>query len=150
MKKISLLAALAIASFFAASAYAGQETITDSEKISSVINDCYPGLKDYYDAGVMSIESFTEETLADGSTEYDITYKFVKNYYDQDEIDNVLKEQYPDIYMMSKAGLLKDISIYRFVDKATGKILTNVAYNSTAPQREATPRHGSWFRRGRR
>ena len=150
MKKISLLAAIAIASFFAASAYAGQETITDGEKISEVINDCYPELSDYYNAGVLSIESFTEETLADGSTEYDIRYKFVKNYYGQDEIDEVLKEQYPDIYGMSKAGLLKDISIYRFVDKATGKILTNVAYNSTVPQRDPAPRHGMWFRRGRR
>ena len=150
MKKISLLAAIAIASFFAASAYAGQKTITDDEKISEVINDCYPELSDYYNAGVLSIESFTEETLADGSTEYDIRYKFVKNYYGQDEIDEVLKEQYPDIYGMSKAGLLKDISIYRFVDKTTGQILTNVAYNSTVPQREPAPRRGMWFRRSRR
>lgn len=130
MKKISLLAALVIASFFAASAYAGQETITDGEKISGIINDYYPELKDYYEAGVMSIESLKEQTLGDGSTEYGIKYKFVKNYYDQAEIDKVLKEQFPDIYRMSKAGILKDISIYRFVDKNTGKILTNVAYNS--------------------
>ena len=149
MKKISLLAAIAIASFFATSANAAQETITDSEKISGIINECYPELKDYYDAGVMSIESLTEETLGDGSTKYDIKYKFVKNYYAQSEIDDVLKEQYPDIYMMSKAGLLKDISIYRFVDKATGNLLTNVAYNSTVPQREAAPRFGGWFRRRR-
>ena len=149
MKKISLLAAIAIATVFATSAYATQETITDAEKISGIINDCYPELKDYYDAGVMSIESLTEETLGDGSTKYDIKYKFVKNYYAQSEIDDVLKEQYPDIYMMSKAGLLKDISIYRFVDKATGNLLTNVAYNSTIPQREAAPRFGGWFRRRR-
>jgi ABC-type cobalt transport system substrate-binding protein len=70
MKKISLLAALVIASFFAASAYAGQETITDGEKISGIINDYYPELKDYYEAGVMSIESLKEQTLGDGSTEY--------------------------------------------------------------------------------
>lgn len=74
--------------------------------------------------------SLKEQTLGDGSTEYGIKYKFVKNYYDQAEIDDVLKAQFPDIYMMSKAGILKDISIYRFVDKNTGKILTNVAYNS--------------------
>ena len=110
----------------------------------------YPELKDYYEAGVMSIESLKEQTLGDGSTEYGIKYKFVKNYYDQAEIDEVLKEQFPDIYRMSKAGILKDISIYRFVDKNTGKILTNVAYNSNVPQREAAPRFGAWFRRGRR
>lgn len=150
MKKISLLAAIAIATVFSTSAFAARETITDSEKTSEIINECYPELKAYYDTGVMSIESLTEETLGDGSTKYDIKYKFVKNYYDQSEIDDVLKEQYPDIYMMSKAGLLKDISIYRFVDKATGNILTNVAYNSNAPQREAAPRFRNWFRHGRR
>lgn len=74
--------------------------------------------------------SLKEQTLGDGSTEYGIKYKFVKNYYDQAEIDDVLKAQFPDSYRMSKAGILKDISIYRFVDKNTGKILTNVAYNS--------------------
>ena len=150
MKKISLFAAIAIASIFAVSAHAAQETVTDGEKISEIINDCYPELRDYYDAGVMNVESLKEQTLADGSTEYDIKYKFVKNYYAQDEIDEVLKEQFPDVYQMSKAGLLKDISIYKFVDKATGKILTNVAYNSTRPQREPAPRFGRWFRRGRR
>ena len=102
MKKISLLAAIAIATIFTTNAFAARETITDSEKISEIINDCYPDLKDYYDTGVMSIESLQQETLADGSTQYDIKYKFVKNYYDQSEIDDVLKEQYPDIYTMSK------------------------------------------------
>ena len=150
MKKISLLAAIAIASVFSTSAFAARETITDSEKISEIINDCYPDLKDYYDTGVMSIESLQQETLADGSTQYDIKYKFVKNYYDQSEIDDVLKEQYPDIYAMSKTGFLKDISIYRFVDKATGNILTNVAYNRNVPQHDPAPRFGNPFRHGRK
>ena len=29
--------------------------------------------------------------------------------------------------------MLKDITVYRFVDKDTGDILTNVAYNRNAP-----------------
>lgn len=150
MKKIIILAA-SICAFSATAVFAAQETVTDGEKINQVISDCYPGLKDYYDAGVMSVESLKEQTLADGSTEYDITYKFVKNYYDQGEIEEVLREQFPDIYGMSKAGLIKDISIYRFVDKATGKILTNVAYNSTRPQPDKAPRFGRRpFRHGRR
>ena len=149
MKKIILLAATFCA-FFGTAAFAAQETITNDEIISKVINECYPGLKDYYEAGVMSVESLQEQTLADGSTEYDIKYKFVKNYYDQGEIEEILREQYPDIYGMSKAGIIKDISIYRFVDKGTGKILTNVAYNSTRPQQDRAPRFGRWFRRGRR
>ena len=77
MKKISLLAAIAIATIFATNAFASRETITDNEKISEIINECYPDLKAYYDSGVMSIESLQEETLADGCTQYDIKYKFV-------------------------------------------------------------------------
>ena len=150
MKKISLLAAIAIATVFSANAFAARETITDSEKISEIINECYPDLKAYYDSGVMSIESLQEETLADGCTQYDIKYKFVRNFYDQSEIDDVLKEQYPDIYTMSKIGLLKDIFIYRFVDKDTGDILTNVSYNRNAPQHAPAPRHGNPFRHNRK
>lgn len=150
MKKISFLAAIAIATVFSTSAFAAPEAITDNEKTSEIINECYPGLKAYYETGVMSIESLTEETLADGSTKYDIKYKFVRNFYDQSEIDDVLKEQYPDIYMMNKIGLVKDISICRFVDKATGNILTNVAYNRIAPQHHPAPRFENRFRQGRK
>ena len=150
MKKISLLAAIAIATIFATNAFASRETITDNEKISEIINECYPDLKAYYDSGVMSIESLQEETLADGCTQYDIKYKFVRNFYDQSEIDDVLKEQYPDIYTMSKIGLLKDIAVYRFVDKDTGDILTNVAYNRNVPQHDPAPRFGNPFRHGRK
>ena len=150
MKKISLLAAIAIATIFTTNAFASRETITDSKKISEIINECYPDLKAYYDSGVMSIESLQEETLADGCTQYDIKYKFVRNFYDQSEIDDVLKEQYPDIYMMSKTGLLKDVSICRYVDKATGNILTNVAYNRTAPRHAPAPRFENRFRHGRK
>ena len=149
MKKISLLAAIAIATIFSSSAFAAPEAITDNEKTSEIINECYPGLKAYYETGLMSIESLTEETLADGSTKYDIKYKFVRNFYDQSEIDDVLKEQYPDIYTMSKIGLLKDIAVYRFVDKDTGDILTNVAYNRNAPQHAPAPRFENRFRHGR-
>lgn len=149
MKKIIILAA-SICALSATAAFAAQVNITDNEKINQVISEYYPDLKDYYEAGVMSVESLKEETLADGSTEYDITYKFVKNYYDQDEIDDVLREQFPDVYGMSKIGLIKDISVYRFVNKATGTILTNVAYNSTRPQPDKAPRfHGPRFRHGR-
>lgn len=133
MKRFVIIAAL-FCTLFGTAAFAAKENITDSEKITKVINDYYPGLKDYYGAGVVSVESLQEQTLADGSTEYNIKYKFVKNYYEQSEIDEVLKEQYPDIYAMKRMGVIKDVSVYRFVDKNTGKILTNVAYNRNTPR----------------
>ena len=96
MKKISLLAAIAIATIFSSSAFAAPEAITDNEKTSEIINECYPGLKAYYET-----------------------------------------------------GLLKDVSICRYVDKATGNILTNVAYNRTAPRHAPAPRFENRFRHGR-
>ena len=149
MKKISLLAAIAIATVFSTNAFAARETITDSEKISEIINECYPDLKAYYDSGVMSIESLQEETLGDGCTQYDLKYKFVRSILDQSEIDDVLKEQYPEVYMMNKTGLLKDLSVCRFVDKTTGDILTNVTYNRNAPEHAPAPRFGKPFRHSR-
>ena len=145
MKKFVLVITIML-SLISVSAYASKESVVESREVSEIINECYPNLKDYYEAGVLSIESLTRQTLGDGSTEYDIKYKFVNNYYEGEELTKVLKEQYPDLYTMSKAGLVKDISIYRFVDKATGKILNYVAYNRSVPAR---PRQSGLFgRRG--
>ena len=52
-----------------------------------------------------------------------------------DEIDTVLKEQYPDIYRMKQKGVIKDVLVYRFLDKNTGEILTEVSYNRNFPKR---------------
>ena len=128
MKKIVLLAAL-FCTLFCAQAFAEKRNITDSEEIAKVIGEYYPNLDAYYAAGVIDVDSLYEETLSDGSTKYDIKYKFRKNYYGQDEIDGVLKNEFPDVYAMKAHGVIKDVSVYRFVEKNTGKVLTNVAYN---------------------
>lgn len=138
MKKIMFIAAL-FCTLFSNTVFAAKEQITDEQEISKVLANYYPTLKNYYDAGVIEIESLQEETLADGETKYDIRYKFVKNYYDESEIDNVLKEQYPDVYAMKRIGMIKDVSVYRFVYKDTGDILTNVAYNRNTPSRPGFP-----------
>lgn len=145
MKKIIFIAAL-FCTLFSTAAFAAKESITDEQKISKVLAEYYPTLKNYYDAGVIEIESLQEETLADGETKYDIKYKLIKNYYDESEIDNVLKEQYPDIYAMKRMGVIKDVSIFKFVYQDTGDILTNVAYNTAERNREV-PRHRmrTWF-----
>ena len=134
MKKIMIIAAL-FCTLFSSTVFAAKEQITDEQEILKVLGDYYPTLKNYYEAGVIEIESLQEETLADGETKYDIKYKLVKNYYDESEIDNVLKEQYPDIYAMKRMGVIKDVSIYKFVYQGTGDILTNVAYNRNTPNR---------------
>ena len=69
------------------------------------------------------------ETLPDGTTEYNIKYRFVRNVYEGDEKVKVLKECYPDIYALARAGLVKDVLVYKFVDQNTGQIFNQIAYN---------------------
>jgi hypothetical protein len=139
MKKIMIIAAL-FCTMFTTNAFAMKEPVTDEEKISEVIANYYPNLKDYYEAGVISLAYLTEETLFDGSTEYNIRYKFVNSFYKEGEVDGVLKEKYPQVYAMKRMGLVKDVFAYRFVDRETGEIHTNVGYTRNVPERR-------WFGR---
>ena len=134
MKKYFVFAAIAFM-FFGVSAFAAKDVVTDNGKIATVIDEYFPTIKEYCDAGVITVDRIEEEYLADGSTECSVYYKLVKNFYDQDEIDTVLKEQYPDIYRMKQKGVIKDVLVYRFLDKNTGEILTEVSYNRNFPKR---------------
>ena len=134
MKKIITIAAL-FCTLFGATAFAAKTPITDEERISEIISDYYPNLKDYYEAGVISLAFLNEETLLDGSTEYNIRYKFVNSFYGEDELDTVLKEKYPQVYNLKRMGLVKDVFAYRFVDRETGEIHTNVGYERVTPRR---------------
>lgn len=125
----------ALCMLFAVAAFAMKEQVTDEEKISEVITNYYPNLKDYYEAGVISLAHLTEETLLDGSTEYNIRYKFVNSFYGEDEIDEVLKEKYPQVYNLKRMGLVKNVYAYKFVDGETGEIRTNVGYTRNVPER---------------
>lgn len=125
----------ALCMLFAVAAFAMKEQVTDEEKISEVITNYYPNLKDYYEAGVISLAYLTEETLLDGSTEYNIRYKFVNSFYEEDEIDGVLKDKYPQVYNLKRMGLVKNVYAYKFVDGETGEIRTNVGYERVTPRR---------------
>lgn len=139
MKKIALLLTI-LFGLFVSPLYAMKEPVVDEGKVSEIVHLYYPNLVEYYDEGVMDVVWLYQETLGDGSTQYDIRYKFVNNYYEGEELEKVLREQYPDIYMMRRGGFLKDVCAYKFVDKATGKILTYVAYNRAVPERRPMPR----------
>lgn len=130
----------AVCMLFAVAAFAMKEQVTDEEKISEVITNYYPNLKDYYEAGVISLAFLNEETLLDGSTEYNIRYKFVNSFYGEDELDGLLKEKYPQVYNLKRMGLVKDVFAYRFVDRETGEIKTNVGYTRNVPERRWTRR----------
>lgn len=126
MKKFATIIVLMFASIMA---FAMREPVNEPERVSTVINDYYPALRDYYEAGVIDIASLTEEVLADGTTEYNIKYRFVRNVYEGAEKVKVLKECYPDIYALARAGLVKDVLVYKFVDQNTGQIFNQIAYN---------------------
>lgn len=127
MKKIIILAAL-FCTLFSTAAFAEREPVTDVEKVSQIISDYYPGISGFYEDGLINVQYLMEETLADGSTEYNIRYRFVKSYYEQAEADKILKEKYPYIYAMKRMGLIKDVGVYRIVNKDTKEIVTNVEY----------------------
>ena len=140
MKKFFFIAAAAFM-FFGVSAFAAKDVVTDNDEILTLIEEYFPGIKDYYDEGVIKVDRVEEENLMDGTTECVVYYKLVKNFYDQDEIDEVLKEQFPNIYMMKKRGVIKDVAVYKFLDKSTGEIVTDVAYSRNIPERRFG-RHG--------
>lgn len=142
MKKIVLL--LTAMFVFAVSSFAMREPVSE-EQISTVISEFYPNLSRYYEEGLIKVASLTEETLGDGFVEYNIKYKFVNSYYDEKEIGEVLERQYPNEFILYKAGLIKDVCIFRYVDKETGEIETNLGYNWAFPQRRRTFPHHRLF-----
>ena len=139
MKK--LVSILAIALVFAVSAQAAREPIVENEKISEVITNYYPNIAEYYGEGLIKVDALTEDTLADGSTEYNIKYHFTRYQYTGEELNQVLKEKYQDIYRLKLFGIVKDVAVIKYVDKETGIIIEHVYYN-----RARQPRHR--FHRG--
>lgn len=138
MKNLFFIAAI-FCTLLCGTAFASDGTIRDEKEISEIISNYYQGLKDYYDSGLIRVESLNETTLFDGSKEYKIKYKYVKNFYDQSEIDGVLMKEFPRLYSLKKMGLVKDVCVYRYVDKETGEIRTDTAYNRNLPSRGFKP-----------
>lgn len=108
--------------------YSSQSTITDQDQISQIIKEYYPALQEYQDEGVIKIASVKEQTLGSGETQYDVKYQFVNNYYEGEELVNLLKEKYPDVYKMYQVGMIKDLVAYKFVDGG-GSVANMVSYN---------------------
>ena len=129
MKK--LVSIIAIAMAFAVSAFAAKEPIVENEKISEVITNYYPNIANYYDEGLIKVDALTEDTLADGSTEYNIRYHFTRYQYTGEELNKILKEKYNDIYRLKIFGLVKDVTVIKYVDKETGEITEHIYYNRT-------------------
>ena len=101
-----------------------------AESIPYVLSNYYPGLYEYYTQGVLRVTSIREITLADGTIDYNVKYKFVKYYYNTHaERMEVVKELYPELYQMYLNGVIDINSVYKYVDRSTGRISYKVSYN---------------------
>ena len=110
--------------------YVAGSGVYGSESVEYVLSNYYPGLYEYYKEGVLSVRSIKEITLSDGSIDYNVKYKFVKYYYNTHaERMEVVQKLYPELYQMYLNGVIDINSVYKCVDKTTGKIKYRVSYN---------------------
>ena len=131
MKKFYLLFVLLVAmlSSCATASYASKRTVNEMDEISYVLANYYPQLHEYYMEGVLEVDSMKEVTLLNGDTEYKVKYHFIKYYYrNQDEMLEVLRNGFPELYEMFVSGVIEIRGIYKYVDKESGVIRNHVMY----------------------
>ncbi len=135
MKTIKLLM-LTIISFIivscASTANLTYQRIDNEENIAYVLSTYYPQLYQYYDEGVLKVNSIKEVVLENNIIDYKIKYKFVRRYYYNDyaEMAIILKEHFPELYDMYTKGIIEINSIYKYVDRDTGRIRYHVSYRN--------------------
>ena len=130
MKKIFTIALVAIMVLACSTAFHSRR-IYDETEISYILANYYPQLSYYYEENVLDIESLREVTLEDNSVSYKIKYHFVRYYYrNYSEKIFELKENFPELYELYISGVIDVNSIYKYVDKSTGKIKKNVSYRN--------------------
>lgn len=110
--------------------YANQRTIKEMDEVSYVLANYYPQLHEYYMEGVLRVTSLKEVVLEDGNVDYKVKYNFVRYYYrDFNERMEAVKNTYPELYEMYVSGVIDIDSVYKYVDKDSGKIRLHVSYS---------------------
>ena len=133
MKKFLLSILMSMIVLFSSSCgttnYLSQRTVSDMDEVSYVLYNYYPQLHTYYMEGVLRVNSIREITLNDGNIDYKVKYDFIRYYYrNYSEKMEVLKEYYPELYQMYLNGVIEISSIYKYVDRNTGKIRHHISY----------------------
>lgn len=131
MKKIFTMLMLTIGLVSCATTrYANQRSVTAMDEVSYVLANYYPQLHEYYMEGVLRVNSLKEIVLQDGTVDYKVKYDFVRYYYrDFNEKMQAVKETYPEIYEMYISGVIDINSVYKYVDRDTGRIKLHVSYS---------------------
>ena len=110
--------------------YANQRSVNEMDEISYVLANYYPQLHTYYMEGVLRVNSMKEVVLPDGTVDYKVKYDFVRYYYrDFNEKVAVVKENYPELYDMYISGVIDLGSVYKYVDRDSGRIRVHVSYS---------------------
>lgn len=110
--------------------YVSQRTVNEMDEISYVLANYYPQLHTYYMEGVLRVNSLKEVVLPDGTVDYKVKYDFVRYYYtDFNEKIAAVKANYPELYEMYVSGVIDLGSVYRYVDRDSGRIRLHVSYS---------------------
>ena len=109
--------------------YVSQRRVTEMDEVSYVLANHYPQLHYYYMEGVLRVNSLKEVVLPDNTVDYKVNYDFVRYYYgNYTERMEVLKTNYPELYQMYVNGVIEVTSLYKYVERDTGKIRHRVSY----------------------
>lgn len=132
MKKflLTILMSLIVLTACSTTNYLSRRTVNEISEVSYVLTNYYPQLYEYYIEGVMDIDSMREIILEDGTVDYRIKYHFVRYYYrNQADRMEALQLYFPELYEMYLSGVIEVNSIYKYVEKRTGKIRHHCSYN---------------------
>jgi len=109
--------------------YVSRRTVNEMDQISYVLANYYPQLHEYFLEGVMTVDYLKEIVLEDGTLDYKLKYHFTRYYYRNEyEITEILKNNYPELYDMYVSGVIEITSLYRYVEKRTGKMKYHISY----------------------
>ena len=111
--------------------YLSRRNVYEMDEISYVLANYYPQLHYYYMEGVLDIDSMKEVTLEDGTLDYKIKYHFIRYYYrNYSERMEIMKVHFPELYQMYTNGVIEVNSLYKYVEKSTGKIRHHISYRN--------------------
>ena len=110
--------------------YASRRTVNEMDEISYVLANYYPQLHEYYMEGVLDVTSLREVVLEDGTVDYKVKYHFIRYYYrNQADRMDALKLHFPELYEMYVSGVIEINSLYKYVEKDTGRIRHHCSYS---------------------
>lgn len=146
MKRINLILILIISILSSCASvdtrnYVTAGAVYKDYDVSYILETYYPELYYYYQEDVLRIKSIRENTL-NGNISYDVSYEFCRYYYrNHAEIIECLRTRFPELYERYYHGLVDITSLYKYVEKRTGKIRYHVSYRRTYGGYYYTPRY---------